>query len=224
MRSHRRALLLSLLPALILSGLPAAARAAPTPSPLAPGRYSGTVNMTIMHNGSAGGGGISTEWTIDMVGSAGNINMNVLPLGTVVAIVDMPVPIDHHNSAKISDKASKCKGWTVTSSGFGRAQGSGGSRLGQQETSVFYFETMDFALSSFSPRIRKNGECPSDTWGPEARKAVDTDFEVIFGSEWTFTITPESASLAGTCKSAAFGTLKGQKLLCDWRAYRVRSE
>jgi hypothetical protein len=103
MRIRGRALLLFLLPALCLPGLPAAVAAAPSPTPSqAPGHYAGMVTMTIMHSGSTSVAGASTEWSIDMLGSIGTIDVIILPLGTLVVGVEMPVPIDHHNIASIS--------------------------------------------------------------------------------------------------------------------------
>jgi hypothetical protein len=113
----------------------------------------------------------------------------------------------------------------VTGSGYGRATGYDDSRVGQTSAGGFTVERMDFALSSMSARITKNGECPSDTWGPEARRAINSDFTAIFGSQWSFAITAATpASLAGKCESAVFGKAKGQMLSCGWRVYRVPSE
>jgi hypothetical protein len=226
MKVCRRALFLSLLPALCLLGLPAVVTAAPSPTPaLRPGDYIGTVTMTTMHSGSTSIAGNSTNWSIDMVGSIGNIDVFIGAAGTWIVSVDMPVPIAHHNTAQISDKASKCKGFTVTSSGYGTATGKGGSLAPHTVTGAFTINGMDFALSSMSASIKKNGQCPSDTWGPEARVAIDSDFAAIFGSQWTFTASSATAaSLAGPCQSATFGKAKGEMLHCDWRAYWIPSK
>jgi hypothetical protein len=224
MRIRRRAILL-LLPALYLFG-PSAVVAAPSPSPdLHSGEYIGLVTMTALHSGSTTVTGASVSWSIDMVESVGTIDISVNPLGTYFISVDMPVPIDYQNTAKISDKASKCKGYTVTGSGYGRATGKGASLAPHTATGAFTMARMGFALSSMSARIKKNGECPSQTWGSEARTAIDADFTAIFGSQWTFTVvSPGPASLAGTCESATFGKAKGQVLSCGWRAYRITSK
>ena len=225
MRISRRTLLLCLLTALSLPGLPAAVAAAPSPTlSLTPGRYSGTVNMTIMHNGSASGGGISTAWSIDMVASLGKIDINILPLGTLVVGVEMPVPIDHHSTASISDEASKCKGYSVISSAYGTASGLDDSR-GEQTTDRFIVHGMDFDLIPFLPRVKTKGECPSENWRAKAREAIESDFAAIFGSEWRFTIfIARPASMAGRCESATFGKAKGEMLTCGWRVFPVASE
>ena len=224
MRIRGRALLLFLLPALCLPGLPTAVAAAPSPTPpITPGRYAGMVNMTIMHAGSTGGGGISTNWHVDMVGSTGIIQVRTLRFGSWAIVVDMPVPVDHLSDASISDEASKCKGYRVTSVGLGLAEGSGygGQRAGQAGLGEFVIDRMDFTLHSVSPSVAAKGECPSQKWEEVARTAIETDFTAIFGSEWTFTVTTATPSLAGTCESASFGKAKGQMLTCDWRAYPI---
>jgi hypothetical protein len=226
MKIRRRAFLLSLLPVLYLLGPQAVVSAAPSPTPdVRPGDYLGTVTMTVMHEGSTSTLGGSTSWSIDMVESIGDINISFRPIGTWFISVDMPVPIDGHSSATISDKASKCKGYDVTSSGYGRATGKTLSMVPHAAPGVFYLDRMDFALSSLSARIRTTGQCPSETWGQETREAIDSDFTNTFGSKWTFTaITTKAASLAGTCESATFGKGKGQILQCGWRAYLIPSK
>jgi hypothetical protein len=224
MKSRRRAFLLFLLPALCLLG-PVTVTAAPSPSPdLHSGEYVGTVTMTAMHSGSTTVTGASVEWSIDMVGSVGQIDIGILPLGSWAIVVDMPVPIDYHQSASISDKASKCKGYTINGSAYGRAMGSS-HQVGDTPAGEFTLDRLDWALSSMSARIKKNGECPSETWGSDARTAVNANFAAIFGSPWTFTVvSATNGSLAGMCSTAVFGYAKGQILTCGWRAYWIPSK
>jgi hypothetical protein len=229
MKIRARSLLVSVLPALFLLGSKTTYAAVPTPTPnLKPGQYTGTVNLTTMHQFSVDESSASTETSIDMVNSMGNIDIMLSSNRSWSITLDIPVPITVKNNMTIKDKDSKCKGWSITGSGYGTAKGTAlhaPALVSGTYTGPFDISTMGFALSSLSARIKKNGECPSESWGPSLRGGVEADFIAIFESKWIFSVTHVGgASLSGTCDSEAWGKAEGQKLECSWRAYWVPSE
>jgi len=198
----------------------------PTPGPKL-GIYLGIVNMTMMHRGSADTAAGSTEWYIDMVNTEGNIDIVLLSDHRYSIVVDIPVPIDSDSNVTVKDKDAECKGWSISGSGFGTAKGTFPPALvpGTTSTGPFVLPVMQFALSSFRARIKKIGNCPSETWGPSFREGIVAEFTAAFGTKWIFSVTHVGgASLSGTCDSEAWGKAEGQKLECSWRAYWVPSE
>lgn len=229
MKIRARSLLVSVLPAVFLLGSKTTYAAAPTPTPdLKPGLYIGIVNITTMHQYSVDVGSASTEWSIDMVNTEGNIDIELTNIGGWKVTLDIPIPITVNNNMTIKEKASKCKGWNITGSGYGTAKGTvskAPALVPRTYTGPFDISTMEFALSSLSARIKKNGECPSESWGPSLREGVEADFIAIFESNWRFNVTQAGrASLSGTCASDTWGKGKGQKLECSWRAFWIPSE
>jgi hypothetical protein len=223
---------LFLLPALLLlnPGSPAVAAApAQTPtSDLKPGLYWGVITITTLHSYSLDTTGASVSWTFDMVESVGQFDLTLPADGSWKISVDIPVVIDLTSISKIKADYSQCKGWRITGSGYGTAKGDGSGPPGlvpRTSTGPFSVTSLEFALSSMSARIRKDGECPSETWGSDARTAVDDDFTNIFSSRLTFTAARTgAASLSGTCQIELWGHAEGQILKCSWRAYWVPSE
>ncbi len=221
MKIRIRTILLLTLPAVFLLGARTTYALAPTPTlQLNPGNYYGTISLTTMHQASVGGGGLNRTWSIDMINTTGNIDIAVSPNGWWSMVVDIPLPIDARDNVTIDVEGSECRGWNLSGSGFGTAKAAVALHVAPTSAGYFEINSIEFALSSFSARIRQNGKCDAAAEAPKMEDAVRKDFNNVFASKWFFNIDRASmGSLSGTCKSETFGMYEGEQLTCSWRAY-----
>jgi hypothetical protein len=214
---------LLILPAMFLLGSRPTNVIEPTPTlNLKPGTYYGTINLSIMDQISINNEGVSRDEMVQVIDTTGNIDI-IIPADRRWSIaVDIPIPITTQDQLTSKEEGAKCKGWTVNGSGYGTAKGKNTTSTPPLTIGSFWINPMEFTLSSMSARIKKDGECDSKTWEPSLREGVTKLFEVIFVSNWDFQITYiSSGSLAGTCDSQFYGMVKGQTLVCSWRAYSL---
>jgi hypothetical protein len=228
MTLRARSFFLLILPAIFLLGSRTSYVIVPTvfvPTPiydLKPGTYYGTINLSILDQISISNVGGSRDEVVQVIDTTGNIDI-IIPADRRWSInVDIPIPITTQDQVTSKEEGAKCKGWTVNGSGYGTAKGKNTISTPPLGIGSFWINPIEFTLSSMSARIKKDGECDSETWGPSLRKGVKELFGVIFNSNWNFTITHVgSGSLAGTCDSQSYGKFKGQTLVCCWRVYSL---